>query len=162
MIHSFLYWGHQASSANTPSDRQVLQGATGQLFPANSLTAVGDTKHLDRLDWSKRQEKTYCTTLLSFVFLQDLLCWFRSPSPCKSWYQLCPLEIWHRDNATFTEVSTNMHCWLPGQPFIFILILLSKQSHEAWKMIYALHTGVWYSMYDIKRALILCVSPKTV
>lgn len=46
----------QRRSANTPSDRHLLQGVTGQLFPANTWTAVGDTKHLDRLDWSKRQE----------------------------------------------------------------------------------------------------------
>lgn len=38
------------SSANTAFDRQLLQGAAGQLFPANTLTAVGEAKHLDRLD----------------------------------------------------------------------------------------------------------------
>lgn len=80
----FTWKGIRQSSANTACDRQLLQGATGQLFPANTLTAVGDAKHLDRLDWSKRQEKTYCTSLFPFIFLQDLLCCPRSPSPCKS------------------------------------------------------------------------------
>lgn len=155
VIHSFLYRGDQASSANSPSDRQLLQGATGQLLPANILTAVGDTKHLDRPDWSKRQEKTYCT-LLSFILLQDLLCWLRTPSPCKSWYQFCTLGIWQWENTAFTGASTNMHCWLPGQPFVFISVLLSKQSHEDWKIIGALPTDVWYQMYDMKWVLILC------
>lgn len=82
--YSFLHEEIRQSAANAAFDRQLLQGATGQQFPANALTAVGDRKHLDRLDWSKRQRKTYCTSLFSFIFLQDLLRWPRSSPPCKS------------------------------------------------------------------------------
>lgn len=143
MIHSFLYRGDQASWANNPSDRQLLQGATGQLLPANSLTAVGDTEHLDRLDWSNRQEKTDCT-LLSFILLQDLFCWLRTPSPWWSWSQFCTLGIGQWDNATFNPQTWTADC---QGSLSFLSWFCFQNNHMrtvVYLLTYCMTPNVWY------------------
>lgn len=104
----------------------------------STLTTVGDTKHLDRLNRSKRQEKTYCTSLFSFIFLQDLLTLTQITTSPQELVAIQHVENTAlRQRSLFKRLFESVCCWL-------ILVLLSKPSHENWQIISALYAGVWH------------------
>lgn len=135
MIHSFLH-RDQASSASTPW-QTVVQGATGQLLPANTRTAVGGHKTSGQT-WLIKE------TGVPFTFL-----YFppRSAMLAQNTFPLQELAaVVHIGNVALRQC--NFPWGIHKQALLTARTALHFYlgSQEDWKTVCALHTDVWYQM----------------
>lgn len=132
------------SSANTAFDRQLLQGATGELFPANTLTAVGDAKHLDRLTDQKDRRKH--TVPLHFPLFFSKFC-YAGPDHLLPARASTGFACWKYSTETIQpSIGYLQICIVDCQsiPSFLYWFCFQTKSREDWRIISALCTGVWY------------------